>query len=174
MEITAQYKHSKFGIFMFSLCKKGTIFLSKHRFLYYLLNFTWGILGIVLGLLLTIALGIAKIFNNKIKFERFNWVYCIKVGPDYWGGLEAGCCFIRDYNSTDHLSMHEFGHSFQNAILGPFMILLVSIPSAIRYWYQSFRKKKGKTNKPYDSFWAEDSASTCGTYVHYLLKNTKK
>ena len=48
--------------------------------------------------------------------------------------------------------MHEFGHSFQNAILGPFMIFLVSIPSAIRYWYQTIRESKGKTNKPYDSF----------------------
>jgi hypothetical protein len=51
------------------------------------------------------------------------------------------------------------------------MIFLVSIPSAIRYWYQEFRSRKGKTNKPYDSFWAEDSATTCGEYINELIKN---
>ena len=174
MEIKARYEHTKYGNFMFNLCRKGTLFLSKHRFLYYLLNFTWGILGIILGLIVTVGLGIAKIFNHKIKFEKFDWVYCIKVSPDYWGGFEAGCCFVRDLKSSESVNRHEFGHSFQNAILGPFMILLVSIPSAIRYWYQAIREKKGKENKPYDSFWAEDSATTCGTYVHDLLNNTKK
>lgn len=56
MEIKAQYKHTKYGNFMFGLCKRGTLFLSKHRFLYYLLACTWGLVLTVFGLIVTFGL----------------------------------------------------------------------------------------------------------------------
>jgi hypothetical protein len=59
-------------------------------------------------------------------------IYYFEIGA-FWGGLEMGLMFLRDKESDESVSKHELGHSYQNAILGPFMILLVSIPSAIRY-----------------------------------------
>ena len=44
-----------------------------------------------------------------------------------------GLMFVRDTTSSEHVNKHELGHSYQNAILGPFMPFMVAIPSAIRY-----------------------------------------
>lgn len=84
-----------------------------------------------------------------------------------------GLMFVRDQESIDILNAHEFGHTFQNCLFGPFMLLLVSIPSALRWWYQWFRTKKGKPNTDYDAMWFEDSASQCGYYVNYIIDQKK-
>ena len=71
-----------------------------------------------------------------------------------------GTMFLRD-NSNYIISTnnHEYGHTFQNAILGPFFIFIVAIPSAIRYWYREFSKK---TQPDYDAIWFEGSATEIG------------
>ena len=73
--------------------------------------------------------------------------------------------------STNSLNKHEFGHTFQNTLLGPFFPILVGIPSAIRYWYQAIRTKQGKQNKAYDSIWFEDAATQCGTYAAQVIES---
>lgn len=169
--IIAKYKHSKLGIYMFNLCANWTKFLVKHRWFYYLLSCTWGILLTALGWILTLIFAIIKLFNSNITFEKYYWIYCVKVPPKLWGGFETGLMFLRDLNSTKEIDEHEFGHTFQNALLGPLFPILVGIPSAIRYWYQNIREAKGKSNKPYDSIWFEDAATQCGIYVkNYLDK----
>ena len=69
---------------------------------------------------------------------------------------------------TLHTKQHELGHTFQNAILGPFFIFLVSIPSAIRYWLHRFNK----LNHDYDFAWFEGNASYFGNYYYnnYIIK----
>jgi hypothetical protein len=67
---------------------------------------------------------------------------------------------------TLHTKCHELGHTYQNALWGPFTIFLVAIPSAIRYWYQIIREKQGKPNKPYDSVYFEGSASYIGETLY--------
>lgn len=170
-EIKTQYTHSKFGTFMFNLCAKATKFLLKHRWLYYLLACTWGIIMTFLGILISIVLRIASLFTEKIKFEKYHWIYGVKVGPEYWGGLEMGLMFLRDQKSGDrYINCHEFGHTFQNCILGPLFPFVVAIPSATRYWIQEFRSRKGKTNPPYSAVWFEDAADVCGQYAEdYIL-----
>ena len=177
IDIKPAYGHTKFGTFMFNVCAKWTKFLIKNRWLYYLLACTWGVLMTLLGLLISGVLGIVKIFDKKIKFEKFYWIYDIKVGPDWWGGFECGLNFLRDHKSDDdYINNHEFGHGFQNCLLGPLFIFLVAIPSAARYWYQEIRSKKGKDNKPYDGIWFEDAATQCGSYaVAYIqAKSSEK
>ena len=165
MDIKPRYEHTAFGNFMFKLCAKTAKFLLKHRWLYYLLACTWGIIMTFLGLLISGVLGIASLFTKKIKFEKYHWIYGIKVGPDYWGGLEMGLMFLRDHKSDDrYINCHEFGHTIQNCILGPLFPFVVGIPSAVRYWIQEFRRRKEKLNPPYDGFWAEDAATQCGQY----------
>jgi len=174
MEISAKYKHSKFGNLMFNLCAKWTEFLVKHHWLYYILAITWGIFLTIFGIIITIFLFILKCFNWKnIKFNKYYWVYLVKIGK-YWGGLETGLMFVRDSTSTESVSEHEFGHSFQNCLFGPFQIIW-SLTSVARYWYRELKyERKGKacpTN--YDSYWLEDSASQCGKFVVEYLRNKK-
>lgn len=171
MEIKPYEKHTKFGNFLFTLCAKWTIFLSKHRWLYYILALTWGLPLTLVGFIITFALWIYKLFRwKKVKFESYLWVYSIKIGS-FWGGFETGLMFVRDWLSGEYVNYHEFGHSFQNCLFGPLQ-LIWSLSSAIRYWYRKLKyENRGKippTN--YDSYWFEDAATQCGKYLKNHLK----
>ena len=86
-----------------------------------------------------------------------------------------GTMFLRDSSNNTSTNSHEFGHSFQNAILGPLFIFIVAIPSAIRYWVMTFREKKGKSLKAYDLIWFEGSATSIGEYAYsYDLERRKE
>lgn len=152
------YKRTKYGKFMYNVCYKGGLFLNKHRWLYYVLASTWGILMTLVGLLISVALLIAG--KKPIKYGG---IYYFKVGKN-WGGLEMGLMFLTDEYSGnyDDIKNHELGHSYQNAILGPLMPFLVSIPSAIRYWYRNFSKKP---QPDYDAIWFEGNATDIGYAV---------
>lgn len=106
--------------------------------LFYILSYTWGIILSMAGTLTALVLLLLgykpTIFHNRIHF---------KVG-DYWGGLEMGPVFLTDNQPTLHIKQHECGHGIQNIILGPFMLFLVSLPSAIRYWLREMRTQKSK------------------------------
>ena len=173
MEINQKYQHTKLGNFMFSLCAKWTTFIARHRLLYYFLNYTWGILTVIAGLSTTLVLAIGKIFCKDIKFHRYHWIYYIQMPPAYWGGCSLGTVFLTDLNPTKSLRAHEFGHTAQNSLLGPFFLILVAIPSFIRYWYQELGSRKGKNNRPYDGIWFEDSASQCGLYLDNYIDSLK-
>jgi hypothetical protein len=165
-EIKAAYKHTKVGTFMFNLCAKWTKFLVKHQWLYYAIACTWGIIMTVTGFVVSGVLALAKLCSAgkiKITFKPYHWIYSIAVGPEYWGGCELGLCFLRDHKSRGSLAAHEFGHTFQNCLLGPLFPLMVALPSAIWYWTKDLFKKT--KNKPYDSMWFEDAATQCGLYV---------
>ena len=174
MEIKPLYEHSKVGSFMFNLCAKWTKFILKHRWLYYFMACTWGIIMTILGCLITIILAIVKIFiPKKIIFKRYYWIYSITVGPEWWGGCEMGLMFLRDHNSSvNYINPHEFGHTFQNCLLGPLFPFMVAIPSAIRYWLREIFPKK--IWAPYDSAWFEDAATQCGIYAVRILSQKQE
>lgn len=174
MEIKPLYEHSKVGSFMFNLCAKWTKFILKHRWLYYLMACTWGIIMTILGLIITLILGIVKIFiPKKVIFKRYYWIYSITVGPEWWGGCEMGLMFLRDHNSSvNYINPHEFGHTFQNCLLGPLFPFIVAIPSAIRYWLREIFPKK--IWAPYDSAWFEDVATQCGVYAVRILSQKQE
>lgn len=174
MEIKPLYEHSKIGNFMFNLCAKWTKFILKHRWLYYLMACTWGIIMTILGLIITLILGIVKIFiPKKVIFKRYYWIYSITVGPEWWGGCEMGLMFLRDHNSSvNYINPHEFGHTFQNCLLGPLFPFIVAIPSAIRYWLREIFPKK--IWAPYDSAWFEDAATQCGIYAVRILSQKQE
>ena len=85
-----------------------------------------------------------------------------------------GTMFLRDETSSVRLNSHELGHTFQNAILGPFFVFVIAIPSAIRYWVRKFQQKKGKTLKDYDAIWFEGSATSIGEYAYDIDKEAKQ
>jgi hypothetical protein len=151
-------KRTKIGNAMYSFLQKSTKALIKYRWLYWLLNFTWGILTTLCGLIISLVM---LCIGKKPKRWCSIWYFQI---CDNWGGLEMGTMFLRD-NSNYIISTnnHEYGHTFQNAILGPFFIFIVAIPSAIRYWYRKFSKK---TQPDYDTIWFEGSATDIGNDVY--------
>lgn len=164
-----QEQRTKYGKFMFNVMLKGSRFLMKHMWLYYLLNYTWGIIMTLIG---WIVLGFVRLFLRKkvVDHGRFGPCHYAMLFNN-WGGLELGTNFLLADNMgkawTLHTKQHETGHTFQNALLGPLAIFLIFIPSAIRYWLTTF----GKIDSPYDLIWFEGSASTIGEeyYNNYLM-----
>ncbi len=156
---------------MFNLCGVFAEFLIKHRPLYYFLLIFWGCLTTLFGIFITAGVAFLKLIGMPVEFIPYHWIFLVKVGPEHWGGMTAGFMFIRDHKSSDpYINPHEFGHTFQECLLGPLFPFLVAGFSSIRYWYQKLRKKHHKPNKDYDAIWFEDSATQIGDYAVEFLR----
>ena len=126
--------------------------------IFWFLSLTWGLpmtlMGAVVALALLITGHTPKRFHHSIYFE---------VGAT-WGGFEAGGFFFTDKTPSLHTKQHESGHGLQNIVLGPLMPFVVSIPSAIRYWYRRIKQRRNPNVvlPPYDSMWFEGQATRLG------------
>jgi len=130
----------------------------KNKYLFYFLTFTWGLPLTLAGLLVSLVLLAAG-----LRPKRWKWAWYFELGSD-WGGVNLGPCFIVDRESTPFLRDHEFGHSVQNCMYGPFMIFIVSLPSAARWWWFRWYERFGQ--KPpvgYYDAWFERSANEIGS-----------
>lgn len=134
--------------------------------IYWVLQFTWGSILTIIG---AFALVVTLVMGGKV---HRNGCSIIVETRGNWGGLNLGAfSFCGEYSKVfptvfDEVRTHEFGHSLQNMILGPLQILLVSIPSACRYWYYTIMTRKGKQFKDgwYDYAIFEYTASKYGYY----------
>lgn len=137
--------------------------IKNNPVLYYLLQFTWGLTMNIAGAL-TFAFLI--IFKKK-KVERYQNTLYISVGKT-WGGCNLGMFFLTDRHAAGTTKMHEAGHGLQNAVFGPLFLFIVAIPSAIRYHYREWRRKKGLPNYTgYYDIWFEKQANDWG-YKYYV------
>ena len=130
------------------------------RILFWALSLTWGLPMTLFGALVALGLLVTghrpKKFHQNIYFE---------VGRG-WGGFECGAFFVVNKGAPLYLKLHEAGHGIQNIILGPLMPFVVSIPSAIRYWYREYLVRSGRKKysdlPPYDAAWFEGWATNLG------------
>lgn len=160
-EIKNSYEHSKIGQLFFDITAKVTKVLSKYRWLYYLLHFTWGIVMTIIAGLVAGILAFVNLFTKNMKFKIYHGILEIRLFRS-WGGCNLGLVCLRDTTSTESVSKHEVGHSFQ-VWLGILVPFVVGIPSSIRWWIR--RLQPNKYHKPYSSIWFEDSADQVGRYV---------
>ena len=123
----------------------------KNKALYYILNLTWGLPLTFVGAIVALVL---MIFGNKPKM--YGPCVHIEVGKA-WGGLSLGLFIFTNKNVTEVVKSHELGHTFQNAIFGPFMIILTLI-SAARYWMMTIFSAWF----PYGNYWLEGDATEIG------------
>lgn len=166
-DITPKYEHSKLGNFMFYVTTKVTKFLVKYKWVYYILHCTLGIIMAIVAGLTAGVLYVVNLFTKNMTFRPYHGVLEIRLGQN-WGGCDLGLVYLRDTTSSTSVSNHELGHSYQ-VWLSVFFIFVVAIPSVARWWIR--RLQPNKVHKPYDSFWAEDSATQCGNYAVDYLKN---
>lgn len=123
-----------------------------NKYLYYAASFTWGIIMSVIG---AIVFAVLMLCGNKVQQNGLGWR--IEIGAN-WGGFSMGPFALVDKSRGAHVHAHEFGHSIQNCIFGPLMILFVMIPSIIRYWIDYF----GMSKTDYEYAWFEWMASLLG------------
>ena len=110
-----------------------------------------------------IVYGVLRLFGCKAK-DYYGICKYFEIGKN-WGGLEMGWFFICSKNSSEELKNHEVGHAIQNATLGGLRMLMLSIVSALRYWWRKIFDVK----TPYDSWWFEGQATELGNqYVNFI------
>jgi len=138
-------------------------------FFYYLLQFTWGIFQNIIGFILTIK-------YRKGKREYYHGSV-ITYHEESWGGISMGIFIVmngkRDPEWIRSTRVHEYGHTIQSLILGPFYMLIIGIPSFI--WcnakrFRTLRKEKGVS---YFSFYPEKWANHLGVLVTKEAAPTK-
>ena len=119
---------------------------------------TWGLLITAAGALVALALLV-----TGHKPHRFHYLVYFEVGSG-WGGFNLGGFFVVGRDTSLSTKRHESGHGLQNIMLGVFMPVLVSIPSAIRYWWRVYQTRRGHgaSLTPYDSIWCEGWATSLG------------
>lgn len=121
------------------------------KFLFYLIQWTWGIIQNVLGLFLFLCLCHRKkrVFHGAV-------ITTWKLGSSLSLGM-----FIFTARPYDlKLVQHEYGHTVQSLILGPLWLFVIGLPSLI--WcgcFEGYRKKKGID---YYSFYTEKWANILG------------
>ena len=73
-----------------------------------------------------------------------------------------------DTGSPDQFMIeHEYGHTLQSLILGPFYLLFVGAPSIAWHRLPYFRKKRMKTGRSYYSAPFEKTANTLAAHRHH-------
>lgn len=136
-------------------------FIASKKWLYYLLNYTWGLLPTLLGWLLYLCCMPFAYYRSKRYGRRF-----IGFNTESGWGFSLGTSIFISDCTAEYVIPHEIGHTIQNAIFGPFQIILVDIPSAIRFWYREILVRRGKKlTKKYDDIWFESSATSLGVII---------
>lgn len=138
----------------------GGLQMRMNKTAFYILSFTWGSPLTLIGCLVA---GVLMCLGYRPK--KFGYSYYFEIGTD-WGGLEMGVFFLTEKFPTKGMCAHEFGHGVQNCLYGFFMIPLICIPSAIRYWYREIiwhiSKQKYCHLPDYYSIWFEHQATQWG------------
>lgn len=117
-------------------------------------QWSWGIIQTLIGGLVYLII--------RHKSECFNYLGATvcKFGGEYWGNITLGK-FIFTSGIIDSCKIkHEYGHSVQSLIFGPFYLLLISIPAII--WTVFFKTYRIKNNLSYFSFYTEKLADKLG------------
>ena len=139
------------------------------RFLFYLVQFTWGLPVNLFG-----GLGYL-ILRKKFRHERFKNAFVTYI-PGNWGGVSLGLfIFIaegRPEGWERNTRIHEYGHTIQCLLLGPLYWFVIGIPSAV--WcnfFEGYRKKKGVSYYHlYCESWANKWGSKWSGMKQYGLK----
>jgi len=128
------------------------------RWIYTVLQCTWGILQTAAGL---------AVYLRYAACPHHIFYGAVHTAWNRRDGVSLGL-FI--FSPDEGLMTHEYGHTYQSLLLGPLYLIVVGIPSAIWAngpWFVRLRKEKGV---PYSAFWAEGLADRMGEKMTGWMK----
>ncbi|MBR0121631.1 MAG: hypothetical protein IJM10_07580, partial [Clostridia bacterium] len=100
-----------------------------NAFLFYFLQFSWGIVQNLAGFIAFLVLAPTH------KHERFHNAVITYVNAKGFGGLSMGMFIFMGTSKAEgwahDTKIHEYGHSFQSILLGPLYLIVVGLPSSI-------------------------------------------
>ena len=118
-------------------------------------QWTWGLPQTLLG---------AALYTAHRNDDHFDYRGAKATAWDKDTGISLGkYIFVpqRASESAEHFLLdHEYGHTLQSLILGPFYLLLVGAPSMLWHRLPYFRNKRKRNGKSYYSAPFEKTANT--------------
>lgn len=126
------------------------------RLFYVLIQCTWGGIQTGLGLILFL-------YCRKSPHEIYHGAVYTKWKLD--GGISLGLFIFTPDKEEEwcrRMAVHEYGHTWQSAMLGPCYLLAVGLPSIL--WSRSKRcvEMRKKKKIPYSAFYTEGWADRLG------------
>lgn len=140
---------------------------------FYLIQFTWGLLHNIVGLVLAIWMLVTGHKPHRCG------PYFYFVDENLPGSIDGGIVFITSSPANASVNLHEMGHGLQNMCWGPLMLFVVCIPSCVRFWLREWYWKykypiTGKALPDYDAIWFEGQATKWGTKVMSVAWTNRK
>lgn len=132
--------------------------LKMKKVLYIVIQCTWGLLQTLIGLGFFVA-------NRKCEHQFYR--YCIDTKWNAKGGLSLGLFIFTPKDEVENaqlIRVHEYGHTIQSLVLGPFM-LFVGIISVAWGDLPYFRRMRWEKHVPYTACFVEYWASKWGELV---------
>lgn len=122
----------------------------------FFLLYLWQLPQNLIGLILYIK------YRNKSNIEYCNDIIILKYNKGKNGAISLGKYIIifSNYKDMNKIIKHEYGHTIQSKLLGPFYLLIIGLPSII--WNLGFKKYRKKHNKSYYDFYTEKWANKLG------------
>lgn len=138
---------------------------------FYIVQWTWGFSVNIVG-------GMAYLICTRIlgySHQKFGYSHIVYM-PWNQGGLSMGTfIFIRDEKEKIewlyNCRIHEYGHTWQCLLLGPFYYIVVALPSVI--WCNCFENYRKKNNVSYYKLYCESWANAWGEKFS-KMKRTEK
>ncbi len=132
--------------------------------LFYLWQFTYGILQNLIGL------GMLAVYKAKgAKSEWFHNALITYIDRKNFGGVSLGMFIFvnakRKGDDLHDLKIHEYGHTVQTMILGPLWLLVIAVPSFIWCGVPAFVKMRKEKNISYYWLYCEGWSNLCGLWA---------
>ncbi len=140
-------------------------------FFYQLAQWTWGILQSLLG---------AIVFLTHVREKHFIYHGAIVTIWKSHSSVSLGCFLFlteepyfyeklkEDYTKEElssRLLVHEYGHTVQSLILGPFYLIAMGIPSTLWGFLPRCARQRREQLRSYFSFFTERWANCLGEWV---------
>ena len=133
--------------------------------LYLLIQWTWGILQNIPGLLLFAGVLIAN--PKSVRDLRF-FHGALVVPWKLLSSMALGMFIFFGHGTRPGAAqtlVHEYGHTIQSCILGPAYLPVIGLPSVVWAWWPSFRQARREGRRNYYEFYPERWANVCGERV---------
>ena len=140
---------------------KKPFHLRLRQVLMILLQCTWGLPQTLIGL--GIYLGCRARGRNSFLMET---AVCTEWNRN--DGVSLGLFFFCPERGGIHL--HEYGHTFQSLMLGPFYLLFVSVPSLIWAGLPAFVRLRRTKGVPYSRLYCEGWADRIASRYRFERK----
>lgn len=132
--------------------------------IYYILQWTWGIIQNVIGLIMRFY--VLSKDKNKDSFKFFGAQ--VTEWTKGHGSMGMGMFIFYGHKGEKdekEVLVHEYGHTWQSAILGPFYLLVIGIPSFTWAFFPYFEKLRKEKGILYVDFYPEAWANAWGSAI---------